>query len=302
MENCPLCNKDSSSTIGLRSHIFWKHYKKKILTMGFFAAVFFFLLGIFVPIIVGSEIYYYWDKIILHKEPRLLISIDIIKQPLNDHPLVLNDLNKKSLINTFADVGIVPEVREIDPQQLNLIDPLTNLTSCVFFSWDNVNTQVKQNEIPPELQDVPGIEDSKIFELSTPSREISDRLEKCPLCIGYEVYGVNHGNRDIDFVNTEICVSEDQFIIDSSDNIESSDDHCVRIKKQGVIGNESFLGRFIVESNNKKVYYDRDDPIASISGKFISKGKEFGISNYDLSRWISGIIPNCRFEDDTLDK
>lgn len=293
---CPFCEKEYVNKAGLNSHIFWKHYKKRILTIGAFVTVIYLLLGIFAPIVFGTEISYYWDKVIMHKEPRLLISVNIIKQPSNNHSLVLNDLNKRSLINSLAEIGVVPELRETDPQQFNIIDPLTNFTGCTFFSWDNVNTQVEPSEIPPELQTVPGINYYKILELLVPSREILDRLEKCPLCTGYELYGVSHGNRDIDFLNMEICVSDDQSIIETSGDIESSDDHCIRIKRGGVISNESFLGRFIVKSDNKKVYYDRDDPITSISGKFISKGKEFGISNYDLSRWVSGVIPNCRFE------
>ena len=128
-----------------------------------------------------------------------------------------------------------------------------------------------------------------------PSRENVDYLEKMgEEYLVNEIFLFSKGLRDIDLINFEICFPEEYFIIKVSEDIEKTNDYCVRVKKENIIQNEMELGTVIVVNNKEPLYWDLwPNPIRGMHGKYVSKGKEFNLDKNSVGRVVSGVIPNC---------
>lgn len=295
MSKCPICDKNCTSKIGLISHIYWKHSKDGY---AFWLTVIAIIFGLFVSILVTTNtggINYIWDKYILDKEPDMYITLDIIGILNNSNKIeYLNGDQKVEFLNKFLKVGIIPPWHnQIKPFQFNLEDDLNDKQWCLFWAFDNANKYIKGEDLPIDFKTK--YQKFKSISSAMPSRETLKYLEEnCLECLAYEIYGVNKGNRDIDIINFEICFPDEHFIIKYSEDIILVDDHCVRIKKENIIEKETFLGTVFV-STKEPIYWNIwYNPIRMVSGKFVSKGKEFQINNDTIARIISGLVPNCQ--------
>ncbi|MCK4521943.1 MAG: hypothetical protein KAU20_05180 [Nanoarchaeota archaeon] len=294
MPDCPICNRTCESRIGLISHIYWKHYKKYTVAL----TIIIFILGIGVTVLVAvntSNINYMWDKYVLDKEADIYLSINSIAMLENQNKIEnLSEEEKVDFLNTFVEIGVIPEWHnQKRPLQFNVKDELNDDEWCLFWTFDNANRIVEEEDLPVDLKN----KNQKFRDIAStiPSRETLDYLEKnCPKCLAYEIYGINRGNRDVDMINFKVCFPDESYILEISEGIIQDDDHCIRIKKGNIIEKENFLGVVFVKNIKDPLYWDFwDNPIKGVDGKFVSKGKEFEITNDLITRIISGLLPNC---------
>jgi len=284
---CPFdkCEKEFKTKLALVTHINWKHDK----TYSIIITIIFFFFGILVSL-YAEEIQYNWDKYVLGKEPDLYLSINVIYLLNNTEKIQMNDNQTYYFLNKLVDIGMIPSWHnQTQPWRSNIKD----YNGCLFWAYDNANRIANQKILPENLKN--SNMTYRHIMLRIPEPEL---IPNCEDCLALNIYGVNNGNKDISRVNFQICLSDDNYIIDASEDvIFSKNDNCFRIKRENIIENETLLGTVYIKTKKKPTYYNVWNRFfESVDGKYVSREKEFPINSRSITRLIMGIVPNCLFQ------
>ena len=277
---CEKCNRKFFSEHNFNMHRIFKHHdlnhiEKKLLWYGFLTGILSGLIISAIFAIANPYIQKTWDESRGIK-PDIYISLNQILVSKSKNLLDLSNESKRLyflnwLEETHKKDGLIP-LPFRHSFVFTILNPEENTTACMIPFY----------EIPDN--------ERRLVTLTIPNEETKNLCEGCILVL---LYGANKGNKTIDYLNIRTDFDDDVYV---KENIQGKDleicgNNCIRLKRNLIGNEESFLGSFLIKKYNTKVFDDNE--IKQFTGRYSTWGIESDIPSSHMTKILSFVILNC---------